>query len=368
MGHYTEYGARWSGWARVGLVAAGGVAAVATSWAVAPLWGAAPAALALVALAFGSWRAPKREVYYRDVFSGSRDDEIEPGGDLWLKSLGDLEGFLSGYRDALPALPPSEPERHVVPLPCACMRDSARARLEALRRFDFPHALAIHSIEPAGEAHGEVVVVRDRPRGPTVAALLNERGPLPLADAVDVALQVLALQAAHLEALRREPRALSRPSAVGGSTSTVPGAVGPEQIHLETVDGRPFVRAADLVLGEAEPRHEPLDPEHVPSPLLAFEHPARLFLSCTDVALMYEIAALLHEMLAPSAGPPSLLSRYSCELPPDVPAPIAGLLRRALGREGPLEERSLLAFARSLVRAARSAGLDVRTPVFRDLS
>src|SRR5882672_3557566 len=76
--------------------------------------------------------------------------------------------------------------------------DRFRAEARAASSLNHPHILVIHDF---GELDGRPFIVSEYVEGETVRQRL-ERGPLPMRDAVDVALQVgAALVAAHARGL-----------------------------------------------------------------------------------------------------------------------------------------------------------------------
>jgi eukaryotic-like serine/threonine-protein kinase len=238
----------------------------------------------------------------------------------------------------------------------------------AAANVNHPHIAAVYDVL---DVDGQVAIVFEYVEGETLAACLA-RGPLPMADAIAIALQLTdALAAAHQRGIvhrdlkpanvvmtgsgvvkvldfgiaRVMPDGASPASAARTTASRFVGTVGyaaPEQCVGESVDARADIFALGVVLFEMVTGRRPFDGATAPDVVRAMLSGAPLQAS----ALARDLPAALDQLLA------RMLARNAADRPAtaDDVARALRTLRTALLTTAP-------ASPPSLVRASRRAGI-----------
>lgn len=164
---------------------------------------------------------------------------------------------------------------------------------DAIRRLSHPNIVRIRD---AGAEQGKFYIAMERLHGETLRARLIERGPLPIREAVSIALQVAsALRFAHDQGITHRdvkpdnifllPDGTAKLMDFGAArvlgensltqTGTVigsPAYMAPEQVSGQSTDGRTDIWGLGATLFEAVTGHKPFPGESVATVMYAILH------------------------------------------------------------------------------------------------
>jgi serine/threonine protein kinase/pimeloyl-ACP methyl ester carboxylesterase len=229
-----------------------------------------------------------------------------------------------------------------------------RQEARAASSLNHPNIVVVHDF---GEAEGRPFIVTELVEGATLRERLKE-GPLPIADAIEIGLQMTsALAAAHARGLvHRDIKpenvmlrpdgyikvvdfGLAKLTPVAGATSTIltqpgqaagtPAYMSPEQARAESVDARTDVFSVGAVLYEMVTGRRPF----------AGETPAVIFA----------------EVLGHHPPPAALLN-------PRVPPPVDRLVTKALEKDRELRYQSVADMRADLLRLRRESDVGRSAP------
>lgn len=218
------------------------------------------------------------------------------------------------------------------------LKERFRQEAVAAGRLAHPAIVAVHDV---GEADGRPFMVMEYVEGGTLADLLVGGRPLPLAEAMEIVLQVCgALDYAHRHGIVHrdiKPRnilvgSLGITKVTDFGTARILGA---SHTQTGTMLGTPAYMSPEMVRGQAaDPRSDLFSVGVVLYEALTGVNP----FNATD------LAAVLYRIV--NTNPPSLRHHH-----PELPLPLEGVVRRALAKEPEARYATVTDFAQAL-RAA----------------